>query len=387
MRRETGRLFLKTGELMVSLRPLIHMIASFMACSVLGPVMVAGLGDQTFGSRFLSKLPNRATQNQLASPLSAGICLKLVADGARGRTAEEFRKALSGMSNDPKSLIADLLGGENMTIANGVFAPPALNLSKEYTEHALTSYGAKVKRLGGKGAVAEINHWVSDSTKRRITHLLDDLPSESLVLVNALTFDGTWEKPFLPSETASKPFHGVSRVSDVQTMHKKNDFLYRDVGSVRQIQLPYQGGKFAMRISLPAGSAQVAIGLANKSSSVPFVFRKVELELPKFTVSDSYNLLPTLKKLGLKSALEGGDFSGITPGREVTQIAQAVQKTWLSVDEKGTKAAAATGIAMPTMVMLNPPKPILFHVDHPFSFEIVHLSTNTVIFSGAIRQL
>jgi serine protease inhibitor len=349
--------------------------------------MGAGLGDQTFGSRFLAKLPNHPTQNQLASPLSAGLCLKLVADGARGRTAEEFRKALSGMSSDPKSLIADLLGSGNMTLANGVFVPPALNLSKEFTEHALDIYGAKVKRFGGKGAVAEINQWVSDSTKHRITHLIDELPMESLVLVNTLTFDGVWEKPFLPSETVPKPFHGVTRVSGVPTMHQKGDYLYREVGSVRQIELPYQGGKFAMRISLPAGSAQVSLGAAHKSSIVPFVFRKIDLELPKFTVSDSYNLLPTLQKLGLKSALDGGDFSGITPGREVTQIAQAVQKTWLSVDEKGTKAAAATAIAMPTMVMLNPPKPILFHVDHPFTFEIVHLSTKTVIFSGAIRQL
>ena len=74
------------------------------------------------------------------------------------------------------------------------------------------------------------------------------------------------------------------------------------------------------------------------------------------------------------------DFSGITAGSERIYVSHVIHKAFVEVNEKGTEAAAATGVVMMsrTGLMMNP----IFCVDHPFLFMICHKKSNAILIIG-----
>jgi serpin B len=62
-------------------------------------------------------------------------------------------------------------------------------------------------------------------------------------------------------------------------------------------------------------------------------------------------------------------------------VSSVVQATRLEVDEKGTTAAAATGVAVATALRL----PTI--VDRPFAFALIDNATDAPLFLGAIGNL
>ena len=79
------------------------------------------------------------------------------------------------------------------------------------------------------------------------------------------------------------------------------------------------------------------------------------------------------------------DFSGITAGPERIYVSHVIHKAFVEVNEKGTEAAAATGVVMmaPTGLVMNP----IFCVDHPFLFMICHKKSNAILIMGASSVL
>jgi serpin B len=56
----------------------------------------------------------------------------------------------------------------------------------------------------------------------------------------------------------------------------------------------------------------------------------------------------------------------------------------VSVDEKGTEAAAATAVAMQTESA--PPEPVAITIDRPFIFLIRDRATDTILFVGRVEK-
>jgi serpin B len=79
------------------------------------------------------------------------------------------------------------------------------------------------------------------------------------------------------------------------------------------------------------------------------------------------------------NAFGGADFSGMFGGRGPS-ISAVVHKAFVEVNEKGTEAAAASGVSMPSSL---PPS---FRADHPFLFLIRDRSTGSVLFLGRIMN-
>jgi serpin B len=61
-------------------------------------------------------------------------------------------------------------------------------------------------------------------------------------------------------------------------------------------------------------------------------------------------------------------------------------KTFLSLDEKGTEAAAATAVVMMRALAMHPvpAQPVEVHVDHPFLFAIQHKASGACLFLGHV---
>jgi len=57
------------------------------------------------------------------------------------------------------------------------------------------------------------------------------------------------------------------------------------------------------------------------------------------------------------------------------------------VDEKGTEAAAATGVVMGvTSARPNPQQPVVVKADHPFVFLIRDQQTGSILFVGRVED-
>jgi serpin B len=100
-----------------------------------------------------------------------------------------------------------------------------------------------------------------------------------------------------------------------------------------------------------------------------------------------------LRALGMKSAFDqprgSANFDRIAPRRpdDYLCISEVFHKTFLSLDEKGTEAAAATAVAMVTAsAVREKPKPIEVRVDRPFLFAIQHRASGACLFLGRLSD-
>ncbi|ESO86043.1 hypothetical protein LOTGIDRAFT_129979 [Lottia gigantea] len=101
--------------------------------------------------------------------------------------------------------------------------------------------------------------------------------------------------------------------------------------------------------------------------------------MPRFNISSSMDLIDPLKDLGIQSMFGGrADLSGIT-GTPGLYVDSAIQKAVLEVNERGSRASAATGLGISRgMIMLNP----RLDLSHPFMFVIRDVTNKMNLFVG-----
>jgi serpin B len=237
-----------------------------------------------------------------------------------------------------------------------------------------------------------INEWVSGKTNGLIPKLFDSIdPLTRLALVNAVYFNAKWQTQFNPDETSTGTFHGAKGEAAAPFMTIDSGFKYYENAELQLIQLPYSDTRFAMTIVLPKQSdglaaldrsltAENLAAWINAASTT-----KVGLSLPRFTISSSLDLKPTLSEMGMPEAFgDRADFSSMTDAAQL-KIDQVVHKAVIRVGEKGTEAAAATGATM-TVASVSPVPATTFNADHPFYFAIQNTQSGAVLFSGAVTQ-
>ena len=242
---------------------------------------------------------------------------------------------------------------------------------------------------------ARINSWVSGGTKGKIPELLPagSLSSDArIVLVNAVYLRATWRTPFLPERTHPITFHAPSGDTEVRAMHQTETLLHRETSGARVVALPYEGG-LELLVVLPKTKDGISALLANESLAewtADMSSASVALALPKFETSRSSDLVAALVTLGVASAFDPkqADFSGISPRAKDPSaplfIGMVRHSARISVDEKGTEAAAATAIGLKVGAAARAETPIPFVVDRPFLFFVRHAASHTVLFAGRV---
>lgn len=105
--------------------------------------------------------------------------------------------------------------------------------------------------------------------------------------------------------------------------------------------------------------------------------------MPKFEFDSKLGLESTLDEMGMPDAFssEEADFSGID-GTEKLFITDVVHQAFVSVDEAGTEAAAATGVVVG--ITSAPSAPVEVTVDRPFVFLIRDVETGAILFVGRV---
>jgi serpin B len=116
--------------------------------------------------------------------------------------------------------------------------------------------------------------------------------------------------------------------------------------------------------------------------------QKVEVSLPRFKLTGEFSLGDTLAALGMKRAFVSGaaDFGGMDGGREALFITAVRHRAFVEVNEEGTEAAAATGVAV-GWLSAGPPSAVpVFRADHPFVFAIRDVRTGVLLFLGRVAR-
>jgi serpin B len=241
-------------------------------------------------------------------------------------------------------------------------------------------------------AVQAINTWVDGHTNGKITKLFNEGDIDSttlLVLANAVYFKATWQYAFDPAYTVPRSFQ-LSDGSDVSV-----PFMSIDAGGTAlrnasttaydAVQLPYAGGRFAALVVMPK---QQNLTSFVGSLTVPRLAKIVDslspqgmpVRLPRFTATTYTKLNEPLAAMGMPTAFNGGaNFSAMSPQPMCVQT--VAQRDYLRVDEKGTEAAAVTGVGM-SAVSARPT--ITF--DHPFLFLVRDTKTGTIMFAAQVQN-
>jgi serpin B len=327
--------------------------------------------------------------------------------------------------------------------ANALWAEKTYPFRSAYFDAIRAVFGDVLKPADFRGqaeaARGEINSWVAQQTHDRIKDLMPPGSIDAatrLVITNAVYFKGEWLDPFDESSTQPKDFHladgskvstpmmskyeysagygaftGDGKTFDTPRMIPFNmpdddPSLYPDAHGFTAIRLTYKGNKLFMAIIVPRS----ADGLAALEAKLPqtglkqwidrIVDRTVIVNVPKFKLEAEYGLNESLSGLGMVRAFNnpnganGAQFDRMTTSRNPDEqlfISAVRHKTFVEVNEKGTEAAAATGIAMAAAeARFEPPKtrPFIptFWADKPFLFAICDKETGSILFLGRIAK-
>ena len=245
-----------------------------------------------------------------------------------------------------------------------------------------------------EGSRLAINEWVSDETEGKIKDLIPSgaiNPLTRLVLANAIYFNAGWQSTFDEELTEKATFtllDGSQKNVPMMKTSAPESFGYGYGEDYQTVELPYNGGQLSMVIVLPEAGAFETFEAsldADKLSELleKMEIRQVQLQMPKFKFESEFGLTGILRGLGMQAAFDpqSADFSGIDGTRELS-ISDVVHKAFVSVDEKGTEAAAATAVVFQVTSM--PVTDVQLTIDRPFIFLIQDKPTGTILFLGRV---
>lgn len=332
-------------------------------------------------------------ENVVVSPYSAGVVLSMLAEGAEGETRVEFDNALNGCL-----FKAEELGDEKVVVesANSVWVSDDFSVRNRYVDLLSNDFNAFIttQNFADPATLKAINNWCAENTSGKITEIIDRLgPDMVMVLVNALYFNGPWEKAFDPANTVEDLFKGRSGNQKVSMMSAKMKLNYAEYQGCQIAELPYAGGNYSMFVVLPPAGMDADAVLPYVSESAfdaamgMLVQRDVRLKMPKFKLETSLILNEVLQDMGIRDAFSSAaDFKGISAMGPL-RLDKVQQKCFIEVAEKGTEAAAVTSAQIRLTSVRPEGAPVEMKVDRPFFFFIADRNEMQILFAGKIVNL
>ncbi|NWV37555.1 IPSP inhibitor, partial [Grantiella picta] len=358
-----------------------------------------------FVFRFYKQATSKgADKNVFFSPMSISTAFAMLAVGAKSTTLSQIFEGL-GFDNLTETRVHDVhesfhkvlsvlnCANINITlnIGNALFTAIGYEPKESFLQNTKQFYDADFFPSDfhkTEEAKKQINKYVEEKTKGKIPELIDHLdPSTVLVLVNYIYFKAAWEKAFDPWRSYEDDFFVTPNASvRVNMMLRDGDTNsnYDQDLSCEVVELPYQGTARALLILPDDGKMKQVEDVLSKETVCKWdsklVTRRLNLHLPKFSISGSYNVKTLFEEMGITEVFSGNaDLSGIS-GNHNLQVSQAIHKALLEVDEAGTEAVGATGVI--SNRVFYPSVSIKFN--RPFIIFISDKQTGTILFMGKI---
>jgi len=344
-----------------------------------------------------SEDPNKSFAMSPASILAAlGMCLHVIEPEKKAQFLAAIHLGNCTENKAHKAIAAALC---NMTIPKD-FAHGTLEIAEALAHKKDVVVADSLKSLVANTYNAdlivsndlmhEVNTWVSDKTNGKIPSLLSNNEAV-LVLLGAIYLNLEWKTPFQrPSHGwEAEPFlcmNGTS--SPVSMMKQTGKFLIYRGDAFDMLEKPYlapDGRHLSQLIFLPRDPTslpQIEHDLTDQAirryRQATVWEQHVSLSMPKIKMETELHLLDLLKQMGLPmNAID----RNVIPDPRIS-IDDVIHKTFVAVDEKGTEAAAVTGVAMCGCTAA--PSPTAFHVRHSYAYCI--MDEGTILFRGRVAD-
>lgn len=343
----------------------------------------------------------------LISPVSVLYALAMTANGAEGETLTQMEDVL-GLSveelNPYLYAYKEALASGNkykLDIANSIWfkEDESLTVNPDFLQANADWYDAELYQAPlDNSTLKDINNWVSDKTDGMIEDILDEIPDEAIMyLINAIAFDAEWENIYKENEVMADVFtteNGSEQIAEMM-FSEENEYLedeyttglvkyYKDRKYAFAGLLPNEGISMSEYISSLTG--EKLMSLLNNSQSVP-----VDAAIPKFENEYDTEMSEILKGLGMPDAFDFGqaDFSGLgTSTKGNLYINRVLHKTYIAVDEKGTKAGAATAVeVLDGAPMADPTERKIVYLNRPFIYMLIDCEAKLPVFMGTVMDI
>ncbi len=393
---------------------------------------LAGEAVNSLGIDLLKRLAGDSA-NVVLSPYSIQSALAMAYAGAEGATKAEMTRGLhypddeSALHQSFQRLQEDFRGMEEradrhgkrlkdhglvytplqLRVANRLFAQRGYAFRQGFVDCLKGFHGASPENVDFQdqpdAARLQINEWVSLQTEAKIKDLLAKgtvSPDTRAVLVNALYFRATWADSFFSDRTtAPRDFHVHGKeVVQVPTLLTERYLAFRKSEGFSAVALSYSDTDLQFVLFIPdqidgATALLRKLGTDDLAACASMKNQRLRLTLPKFKLQpEPLSLKRPLMAQGLKTAFDepagSANFDRMAPRRpdDYLYLSEAIHKTFISVDEKGTEAAAATALVMTLGAAADPSKPIEVKADRPFLFAIQHRPSRACLFLGLVAD-
>ena len=345
-------------------------------------------------------------ENTLISPLSVLVALSMTANGADNETLSQM-EAVLGMPIDQlntwvSTYMANLPEEEKykLSLANSIWFTDdeRFTVNQDFLQTNADYYGADIYRAPFDDATCkDINKWVKDNTDGMIKNILDQIPQEAVMyLINALAFDAEWQDIYFESQVREGEFTTeTGDVRDVDMMYSEENKYLEDKHATGFIKY-YKDRKYAFAALLPKEGTTVSEYIASLDgehlndllTNAKSAF--VNTSIPKFETEYDVKMSAVLSGMGMPDAFSGStaDFSKLGHSTEGNIfISRVLHKTFISVDERGTKAGAATVVEMNDECAMLVEDPKQVYLDRPFVYMLIDCETNLPFFIGTMMDV
>ena len=332
--------------------------------------------------------------NRNFSPISVYYALAMAAEGANGQTLADLLNllgcpdldALHGSTGNMIAKLSRKTETGEIVLCNSLWMSDVFPLYDSYQNSLAEHYRAVAETVpfGTEKAGKRIAAWITDKTNGLITPAPETMQFDALtlaVLLNTVYFRDQWALRFYESETRPGTFTLADGTeTDVDFMHRliKDSHIERGDGFLRYSVRFESRGYMTFVLPDEGVALDTLLGTPQKLQALlesgERMDADVDLLLPKFSISDQFELSDVLCSLGLTDAFtNGADFSGMSDMNP--RLDRVFQETVLDLNELGVEAAAYTSIDAPAEAApwdTEPtPLPLIeFHLDRPFLFII-----------------
>lgn len=356
-----------------------------------------------FGLSMLQYSINLNDTNPMVSPISILSALGMLSNAAVGETRDDMETAMQMSVPELNSYLYSYIQSlptteNNFHLANGIWwnSDSTSDLNPEFLQTIYDYYGPNIyAEIFDDNTDDEINSFVDENTLGMIPNIINDLdPSASMVLVNALAFEGSWKNAYEEYDIQDgRSFTNIDGTTSEVTMLCMTENRYITMDNAQGFIKYYAGDEYAFVALLPNEGVdfnQFVSGLSGESLITAIESassESVQTALPKFTSEYTTLLNEPLAALGMGSVFECPDFSGMmVDGKQFNvPIDKVIHKTYIDVNEDGTRAAASTAIVANETAIFEDEASVI--LDRPFVYAIIDTATCTPVFLGTVTGL
>lgn len=343
-------------------------------------------------------------ENTLISPLSVIYALGMTANGATGETLAQMEETFGLSTEELNQYLYTYNKGlpqgdqYQLRLANAIWFRDRddLVIETDFLQTNADWYGAGLyKAPFDDSTLKEINDWVEYNTDGMIRDILDEIRDDAVMyLVNALAFDAEWETIYKEYQVYNGIFTtSEGREQEAEMMHSEESCYLEDEYATGFVKY-YADRSYAFAALLPnegVSLEEYAAFLNGERLDKLFADAQtvtVYAAIPKFECEYDLEMSQVLQAMGMTDAFDSGlsDFSRMGhSARGNIFINRILHKTYIAVDERGTKAGASTVVEMAEEGAPLNTKTV--HLDRPFLYMLIDCEENLPIFIGTLNQL